>query len=83
MNSPIYAQECLKKVNWVVYIDHAFRLYKKCQFKKALQYFEKGIEVSPSNPDLWDNKGSCLEQLGRIAEARKCYEHAKELDRLG
>jgi len=82
MNSPIDAQECLKKVNWIVYMDHSFRLYKKNQFKKALRYFEKAIEISPSNPDLWDNKGSCLEQLGKSDEAIKCYERAKELDRI-
>ena len=82
MNSPIDAQECLKKVNWDVYYVHAFRLYKTNQFKKALRYFEKGTEINPSDPDLWDNKGSCLEQLGRIDEAKYCYDHAKELDRL-
>jgi len=82
MNSPIDVQECLNKVKWEVYLDHAFRLYKKSQFRKALQYFENGIKINPSDPDLWDNKGSCLEQLGRSDAAVKCYEHAKELDRI-
>jgi len=81
MNSPVDTQECLNKGNWEVYLDHAFRLYKKSQFRNALRYFEKGIEINPSDPDLWDNKGSCLEQLGRSDEAVKCYEHAKELER--
>ena len=79
INCPIEALECLKKINWDVYYVHAFRLYKTSQFKKALRYFEKGIEINSSDPDLWDNKGSCLEQLGRNDEALKCYEHAKEL----
>jgi tetratricopeptide (TPR) repeat protein len=82
MKSPIDAQECLKKINWDCYMDHAFRLYKLSQFKKALRYFEKGIDINPSDPDLWDNKGSCLEQLGRSDEARKSYERAKELDKI-
>ena len=82
MNFPIEALECLKKINWDLYYNHAFRLYKTGQFKKALRYFEKGIEINPSDPDLWDNKGSCLEQLGRNDAAEYCYEHAKELDSL-
>jgi tetratricopeptide (TPR) repeat protein len=79
MNCPIEAQECLNKINWDIYYDHAFRLYKTGQYKKSLQYFEKGIEINPSDPDLWDNKGSCLELLGRIDDAKYCYDHAKEL----
>jgi tetratricopeptide (TPR) repeat protein len=82
MNSPIEAHECLIKVDWDVFFLHAFRLYRTGQFKKALRYFEKGIETNPSDPDLWDNKGLCLEQLGRSDEALKCYEHAKELDKI-
>jgi len=82
MKSPVDAMECLKKGNWEVYLDHAFRLYRNSQFRKALRYFENGIKINPSDPDLWDNKGTCLEQLGRSDAAVNCYEHAKELDLL-
>jgi tetratricopeptide (TPR) repeat protein len=82
MKSPIEAQECLEKIDWDRYFIHAFHLYRIRQFKKALRYFEKGIEINPTDPDLWDNRGSCLEQLGKINDSIYCYEHAKELDRI-
>jgi tetratricopeptide (TPR) repeat protein len=82
MQNPIDTQGSLEKINWDLFFIHAQRLYRKLQFKKALRYFEKGIELNPSDPDLWDNKGSCLEQLGKIDAALDCYQHAKELDRL-
>jgi len=82
MNSPIDTIEYLEKINWDMYFIHIQRLYQKCQFKKALKYCDIGIEVNPSDPDLWDNKGSCLEQLGKPDEARNCYDHAKKIDRI-
>lgn len=82
MNSPIDTKEYLKKINWDMIVIHAQRLYRKCQFKRALRYFEIAIEINPSDPDFWDNKGSCLEQLGRPDEATKCYNRAKELEKI-
>jgi tetratricopeptide (TPR) repeat protein len=82
MQNPIDTRACLEKIDWDIFFFHGQRLYKKLQFKKALRYFEKGIELNPSDPDLWDHKGCCLEQLGNIDAASDCYMHAKELDRL-
>jgi len=49
---------------------------------KNIEIFEKEIEINPTDPDLWDNKGSCLEQIGKTEEALFCYEQAKDFDRF-
>jgi hypothetical protein len=45
-------------------------------YKKALKYFDLAIEVEPIDERPWNNKGIVLRNMGRIEEARTCFEEA-------
>lgn len=39
---------------------------------KALQWFEKALELNLKDADVWQHKCSTLEKLGRRDEAKEC-----------
>lgn len=45
--------------------------YKKGDFQKALEYYEKGLRLDPTNPNIIHNKGMALARLGRSEEEDK------------
>jgi len=47
--------------------------------QKALQCFEKAIELDPKYASAWYNKGMALKSLGRATEADETFAEAKEL----
>jgi tetratricopeptide (TPR) repeat protein len=49
-------------------------------FNGALPYYEKAIEVNPTNPVLFDLKGYSLLRAGRTHDAVVALEHAIALD---
>ena len=49
-------------------------------FKDALSFFEQALLLSPTNPDLWNQKGVALRSLGRYDEASECYNKSLQLD---
>jgi len=55
----------------------------KDRWKEALPVFEWGIEAHPDDPNLYDSKGECLENLGDMEGALSNYAQAKRvLDRV-
>ena len=51
------------------------------RYEEADQYYEKALELNPSNANLWAFKGINLSGgLNRDDEARKAWENAKRLD---
>lgn len=53
------------------------------RWQDALPVIEWGIEAHPDDPNLYDSKGECLENLGDIAGALSYYTKAREvLDRV-
>ena len=49
--------------------------------EKAVQCFDKAIQIRHSFTHAWSNKGYALNSLGRYTEAVECFDKALELDR--
>jgi tetratricopeptide (TPR) repeat protein len=54
--------------------------FQKGNYEAALFYYNKGLELDPTNSSLWNNKGFSLFKLGRKEEAQKCKEINQELN---
>jgi tetratricopeptide (TPR) repeat protein len=51
------------------------------RYEEADQYYEKALQLNPSNANLWAFKGINLSGgLNKDIEARKAWENAKRLD---
>ncbi len=51
------------------------------RYEEADQYYEKALQLNPSNANLWAFKGINLSGgLNRDEDARKAWENAKRLD---
>ncbi len=62
-----------------------FNLLGFCHFKlgehqRAIEAFERAIEIEPGAAINYANIGTNLRELGRLEEACRMYEHALELD---
>ena len=53
--------------------------YKKANFTKAIEFYEKAIEIKPDFALAWNNKGVTLDDLNRLDEALKAYEKTIEI----
>ena len=55
--------------------------YYKGEYAKAIQYYDKALEIDGKNVDAWGNKGVTLDSLGKYNEAIQSYDKALEIDR--
>lgn len=46
------------------------------RYEKALNCYDKALQIDPQSPVVWDNKGNALLNLRRYAEALDCYDKA-------
>jgi tetratricopeptide (TPR) repeat protein len=53
--------------------------YQKDQWRKALTYFEKAIEINPNNSYAWNRKANILKKLGKLEEALICFNQTLKL----
>lgn len=51
-------------------------LYQLNDFKHALPLYEKIVKQTPANPVTWHRLGYCYHNMGKYAEALKCYEQS-------
>ena len=49
-------------------------------YEEAIRYFDKAVQLDPSNALAWISKANALIEYGNDEEARKCLERAKKLD---
>lgn len=82
MSMPLEAKESEKNIDVKSFISHASGFYQVRDFEMSLKYFDAIIHVFPADAGLLENKGLCLDRLGRLEEAEYCYQYAKELDDL-
>jgi len=54
--------------------------YNSGNFGKAVEYYNKALEINPKYDDAWNNKGAALSDLGRKEEAIRCYDKALEIN---
>ena len=50
------------------------------KYEKAIECFDKVIELEPNNASAWTNKGTLLSLSRKYQEAIKCYDKAIELE---
>ena len=55
-------------------------LHRSGNYEKAVQCYDRALEIDPKGADVWNNKGVALDALGRYDEAVQCYDRALEVD---
>jgi serine/threonine protein kinase len=60
---------------WELY-NKAFSLASLGDHGEAIKYYDRVLELEPSNSDAWNNRGSCCKKLGKVQDALQCYENA-------
>lgn len=55
--------------------------YYQNEYGKAAESYEKALVLDDSQTFAWGNLGGCYKQLGREADAARCYRRAAELVR--
>ncbi|XRO77404.1 tetratricopeptide repeat protein [Methanocaldococcus sp. 16A] len=63
--------ENIKKAEY--YYKKGVELGNKGDIEKALEYFDKAIQLNPFYRDAYFNKALALRILGRYDEARECF----------
>jgi tetratricopeptide (TPR) repeat protein len=69
--------EALKQYNTGV------EIMKVENYKKALPYFQKAVEIDPKFAFAWDNVGICQRKLNNLDEAMAAYNKSLEIDPSG
>ena len=54
--------------------------FKNQNYSAAADYYTRGIELNPSEPVLYANRGTCLKLLGRYKESVSDYKKAVQLN---
>jgi len=52
---------------------------RKEEYDKAIECYDKALEIDPANANAWGAKGWALYELGKSDEAIKCYDKAIEI----
>ena len=55
-------------------------LFDAGNYEDSLVYFDKAIELEPTNGEFWKNKGVSLTKQNKIDEALECFDKAIELE---
>ena len=55
-------------------------LHRSGNYEKAVQCYDRALEIDPKGADVWNNKGVALKNLGHYDEAVQCYDRALEVD---
>jgi len=49
-------------------------------YNEAVMLYQRSLEIRPARPDIWRALGESYEALGRIKDAKDCYQVAFEMD---
>ncbi len=61
-------------------LDKGYKLFIQGDHQKALECFNKILEMDPDHVKAWNNKGMVLSELKNYDEALKCFDMALKLD---
>ena len=53
--------------------------YREGKYDEAIALFDKAIEIDPSHAAAWHDRGLCLRELGKDAEALRSFNRATDL----
>ncbi|HEC80221.1 MAG TPA: tetratricopeptide repeat protein, partial [Firmicutes bacterium] len=56
------------------WFDAGNRYLKNGDYEKAIECFDRALELSPENDDIWYNKGVAHKRQGETDIALECYE---------
>jgi hypothetical protein len=62
------------------FVKQAMQKYREGDFKSAIVFFQKDIEIDDQNPKVWNALGICYSKTGQYEEALNCFENALMLD---
>ena len=62
------------------YVKYGEDLANANRPEEALEYFDKAIQVLPSNDFAWGDRGLILDKLGRVEEALESFSRAIAID---
>ena len=68
------------KESAVNYFNIAYSFGEKGDYEKAIENYDKALELNSNFEEAWYNKGFNLGELERHAEAIKCYDKAIDLN---
>ena len=53
--------------------------YREGKFQDAIASFDRAIEIDPTLPFIWHDRGVCLREIGRDEEALRSFDKAADL----
>lgn len=62
------------------YNEKGITLLDQGHAKESIPYFDKAIELDPSMPEAYTNRGSAYDELGNVNRALEEFDHAIALD---
>lgn len=54
--------------------------YNAEDYKEAIEYYTKAIELNPNNEDYYTDRADCYKELGKWKEAISDYSEAIKID---
>lgn len=62
------------------YVLEGNKYFFKREYDKALECYDKAIDIEPYDSDVWYNKGCALEGIKKYDEAIRCYDNAIDIE---
>ena len=66
--------------NWLQLKELGNNQFKNKNYSSAIEYYTRGINMNPSEPVLYANRGTCFKCLGKYKESVKDYKKAVQLN---
>jgi len=79
MDDKKYSEDEARKKEAKDWLKKGYSFERKKEHEKAIECFDKALEIEPENAYSWDAKGWQLYELGRSEEAIQCYNKAIEI----
>ena len=64
--------------NWLQLKELGNNQFKNKNYSSAIEYYTRGINMNPSEPVLYANRGTCFKCLGKYKESVKDYKKEKK-----
>jgi len=80
LSSTEYKFRHSRKVASEDYVKYGEDLANGNRPEEALEYFDKAIQILPTNDFAWGDKGLILDKLGRVDEALESFSQAIAID---
>jgi tetratricopeptide (TPR) repeat protein len=75
VNDDAYYHETCKMEN-LRWLTKAKSFHESGEYEKAIEYYNRALEVEPHDGITWYNIATCFKNLGQHKEAKECYVRA-------